>query len=161
MVALGAKTRIIIDKKKPLTELLLCIKEWHLLFYLFSQLRCLKVFTSIKEIREYEKNAVLEKETAKNDLKKAGIASAASVGGLLLFGIIMKGYGVGETQFMSQKVGDLPIALWTFLALAVAELGGSSYAAVKGYQGAKHLLKPDYPVQGKREAHIRVKRENK
>ena len=48
--------------------------------------------------------------------------------------------------------------LWATVFLTLVEVAGAGYATVKGYQGTKHLLKPDYPPAESMQTHIRVKR---
>lgn len=133
-------------------------KQLVFFFLFFSTTATAKNPVTLQEMAHHIKHhpATVEREKAVNNLKKAAIASGACIVGGILFRLIMKDYGVAKTDIMSQKVGGLPIAIWTTFVWAAAELGGISFAIIKGCQGTKHLVLPDHnPVTP--ETHVRVK----
>lgn len=90
----------------------------------------------------------IERENAINDLKRAGLVTAATIAGGIIYPLVYDALQLGNLKFMDQKVAGLPIAVWTTLMWFVVEIGGAGYAAIKGCQGAKHLLLPDHKLDG-------------
>lgn len=116
------------------------------------------------------------REKAIQDLKHSGIVAVATIAGGIAFYIVKK---MWETPLITKKrinehlvsvntaIQSLPPSI--FVLWLAAEVAGASYAIVKGYQGAKQLLVPQYKIDAqntneisakKLPTHIRVKREN-
>lgn len=112
-----------------------------------------KVFTNVKEIKNYlkEEKSVSEKDPytleiqkAASDFTKASIASGTVIGVTAVYALLMKGFGLAQCSFMSEKMGDLPIVVWTFYALTALDLMGVAYAGYKSIHGTKHLILAQY-----------------
>jgi hypothetical protein len=112
-----------------------------------------KVFTNVKEVKNYlkEKKSVsksdpytFEMQKAISDFKKAGIASGTVIGVTAVYALLMKGFGLAEHSFMSERIGDLPVVAWTFYALAAFDIMGIGYAGYKSIHGTKHLILAQY-----------------
>lgn len=76
---------------------------------------------------------------------------------------------VSRLQWQDVPVVTNSIPSWVTTLWILAEVAGAGYAAIEGYHGFKHLLKPDHNLDApntneisakKSPTHIRVKREH-
>ena len=122
---------------------------------------------NIPQLTEQIKNhpSTIEREKALNDLKIAGIVTVGAVSADLLVLWVKKAWEAGQTTNQDtgcpyiiadyDEIKGLPF--WISVPWTLAEIAVFGYAALKGFQGAKHLLVPDHKLDA-HETHVRVKR---
>lgn len=154
-------------------------KQLVFFFLFFSTTVTANYPMTLQEMAHHIKHhpATVEKEKALSDLKKSAIASVANIASAAAFLVIKKlweaprSITIPQSNGYSMKSVSDSLPVWVTTLWAVAEVAGLGYAAVKGYQGAKHLLVPDHKIvvstteESSKEkeqipTHIRVKRED-